>query len=185
MKTLMHCVAFLGICLTLGSCVGNVGNKAWYTFDCPEGGFRINMPEKPVKSDKVEVTAFGKQTVHFYTWKPKTFSIAKFKLFQISYTDCPPRYISDTIMGSVMLDSSIRMRTHDFTEKDDVKFEHIEINSYPGRAFFYDVPHDNNVVIVKQCFANNRRYDLVVVTKSDQGTNPEVAEFFDSFVLSH
>ena len=170
--------------IIFNSCGGdsNSNNNSWTQVTNAEGGFMISMPgdTKLEKSEKTEVTPFGKQVVHFLTWKPKTFSINKFKLFQVSYTDCPARYLSDTIMQQVMLDSSIRMRARDFTEKAIVA-ENIELNGYPGRSFIYQIPHDNNLANVKQCFTNNRRYDLIVIARSDEGTNNEVGHFFDSF----
>ncbi len=158
------------------SCGGNDGKWAEYTSG--EGGFSINMPAKTMKTEKVEVTPFGKQKVHFITWKPSTFAIDKFKLFQVSYTDCPPRFTSDSVLTDFMLDSSIRMRIKDFTEKT-YPAETIELNGYPGKSFIMD--NGGNTVIVKQCITNGRRYDLVVVAKNGQGTNPEIGEFFNSF----
>jgi hypothetical protein len=139
------------------------------------------MPPNTVKSEKVEVTAFGKQKVHFITWKPSSFSINKFKLFQVSYTDCPAKIIGDTMMTDFMLDSSIRMRKLDFTEKDNIVVQNIELNSYPARAFFFEVPKGGQIVIVKECITNNRKYGLTVIANKDQGTNPEISKFFDSF----
>lgn len=158
------------------SCGGN--NDKWAVYNSGEGGFSINMPAQPEKTEKVEVTPFGKQKVHFITWKPSTFAIDKFKLFQVSYTDCPPRFASDSIMVDFMLDSSIRMRKKDFTEKD-FGAETITLNGYPGKSFILD--NGGNTVIVKQCITNGRRYDLVVIAKNGQGTNPEIGEFFNSF----
>lgn len=139
------------------------------------------MPPNTVKSEKVEVTAFGKQKVHFITWKPSTFSIDKFKLFEVSYTTCPPSLVRDSMMVDFMLDSCIRMRKLDFTEKEGIAVQNIELNGYPGRAFFFDVPNASQIVIVKECITNGRKYDLTVIANKDQGTNSEIARFFDSF----
>ena len=79
-----------------------------------------------------------------------------------------------------MLDSTVNMRKKDFTERD-FPSEAIELNGYPGRAFIYDMPSNNTVAIVKECFVNSRKYDLMVVAKKDQGTNEEVSNFFNSF----
>jgi hypothetical protein len=158
------------------SCGGN--DDKWAVYTSGEGGFSINMPAKPEKTEKVEVTPFGKQKVHFITWKPSTFSIDKFKLFEVSYTDCPSRFSADSVIADFMLDSSIRMRIKDFTEKD-YPAETIMLNGYPGKSFILD--NGGNTVIVKQCITNGRRYDLVVVGKSGQGTNHEISEFFNSF----
>ncbi len=179
MRSILRYSFYLGSCLLILSC-GGKKESDWYTLKSGEGGFTVNMPSKPVKSDKTEVTAFGRQAVHFYTWKPGTFSIAKFKLFQISYTDCAPRLVSDSVMMELMLDSAINMRKKDFTEKEIVS-QHIELNGYPGTAFIYQVPNDNTIAIVKECITNGRKYDLTVICKRDQATNEEINQFFNSF----
>ncbi len=166
--------------IVLASCGGSNGDNSWVHYTSPQGAFSVSFPSQPKTSEKTEVTAFGKQVVHFVTWRPKTFSIDKFKLFEVSYTDCPARFISDSLMTDIMLDSSIRIRKRDFTDRD-ISTQPIDLNGYPGRSFMYEIPHDNNEVIVKQCITNNRRYDLVVIARRDQGTNPEIAEFFNSF----
>jgi hypothetical protein len=176
MRSLLQFAFMILCCCTLLSCSNK--EKEWVTYTSGDGGFSVLMPANPVKREKTEVTPFGKQVVHFISWKPSSFSINKLKLFEISYTDCPSRYITDSIMQSVMLDSSINMRKKDFTEKD-FPSENIEFNSYPGRAFILDVKDD--ITIVKEFFANNRRYDLVVVVKKTQGSNAEAASFFNSF----
>ena len=169
--------AIIAMCIAWVAC-GSKDNS-WTPYTSGEGGFTITMPSKPVKTEKTEVTPFGKQVVHFITWKPSSLSIGKFKLFQVSYTDCPPRFTNDSVMMDVMLDSSIRMRKKDFSEKD-FPTEVINLNGYPGRALIFDAP-GNQVVIVKQCITNNRRYDLTVIGKMEQGTNAEINTFFNSF----
>lgn len=168
----------VAICsIVLFSCGG--GSNSWSLYTSGEGGFSVNMPGKPEKTDKVILTAFGKQKVNFITWKPSALAIDKFKLFQVSFTNCPPQYANDTVMRDYMLDSCIRMRKKDFTEKVDFPAETIELNGYPGRAFIFD--GQGTIAIVKECIVNGRLYDLTVIAKSEQGTNPEIAQFFNSF----
>lgn len=178
MRSSIYIIALCVISVYLSACGG--AKSGWAVYTSGEGGFTVEMPADPKKTQKDEITAFGKQTVHFISWKPSTFSIDKFKLFQVSYTNVPASLASDSIMMDVMMDSCIRMRVKDFTEKD-VNTEPIELNGYPGRAFIYDVPGNNTIAIVKQCIVNNKRYDLTVVAGRDQGTNPEINRFFNSF----
>ena len=177
----MRAFVKISLVLAMGCALASCGNNGltWTPSTSGEGGFTNTIPSKPVKTEKTEVTPFGKQVVHFITWKPSSLSIDKFKLFQVSYTTCPERFSSDSIMMDVMLDSSIRMRKKDFTEKD-IPTENISLNGYPGRALIFDAP-GNQIVIVKQCITNNRRYDLTVIAKTNQGTNPEINTFFNSF----
>lgn len=179
MRTIYNFVCLALLCVTLASC--GAASTDWVQINSGEGGFSATMPPNTVKSEKVEVTAFGKQKVHFITWKPSTFAIDKFKLFQISYTTCPPNLVRDSMMVDFMLDSCIRMRKLDFTEKEEIAVQNIELNGYPGRAFFYDVPKGNQIVIVKECITNGRKYDLTVIANKDLGTNSEISRFFDSF----
>ena len=181
MRSVTSVFWLLAACFLLSSCSG--GGNEWVEIRSADGGFSVMMPPGTTKSEKMEVTAFAtqKQKVHFITWKPSSFSIDKFKLFQVSYTDCPAKFTSDSMMLDVMLDSSIRMRKVDFSEKLGIPVQNIELNGYPGRAFFYDVPAGNQIVIVKQCISNGKRYDLAVIANRDQGTNPEISKFFDSF----
>ncbi len=179
MRYIFNIFCWALISVGFASCGGN--STEWVQINSGDGGFSAMMPPNTVKSEKVEVTAFGKQKVHFITWKPATFSIDKFKLFQISYTTCPPNLVRDSIMVDFMLDSCIRMRKLDFTEKEEISVQNIELNGYPARAFFYDVKNGNQIVIVKECITNGRKYDLTVIANKEQGTNPEIARFFDSF----
>lgn len=166
------------LCFGLVACKNNNKNE-WAIYSSGPGAFSVNMPVKPELTQKTEVTPFGKQVVHFVTWRPSAVSISKFKLFQVSYTDCPPAIVADTIMTQVMLDSSIKMAKQEFSEKD-FPVESIDLNGYPGRAFIFEAK-GNTVVIVKQCITNNRKYELTCITRGNIGTNPEVASFFDSF----
>jgi hypothetical protein len=159
---------------------GRDTRDTWVKHDDGNGGFSVLFPGKPEKTQKVLTTAFGKQTEQFVVWKPESLDISKIKLMQVSYTNCPPSLMNDSIMLSLMLDSSIKLREKDFTEKD-ITIQNISLNGYEGRAFIYDV--GGNTVIVKQCIVNNRRYDLTVSINSVVGTNPEINRFFDSFQI--
>jgi hypothetical protein len=167
------------ICLTFLVCLScSTHRNKWTKYS--DRTFSASMPEGAVLSDKQEVTPFGKQSVHYVTWKPSTLELNKFKLFQVSYTDCPARFTGDSMKMNAALDSSINIRKRDFTE-NDVASQPIEINGYPGRAFILDPPRDNVITIVKQVIANNKRYDLVVIAKRDYPTNEEISHFFNSF----
>lgn len=149
----------------------------------PEGNFSAFMPSPIQKVEKTEETVFGKQARHFVKWQPSTFSIDKFKLFEISYITCPPSVSADSVRLNQVLDSAVEMRKKDFSEVDEIGSQAIELNGYPGRAFFYDAPKGNTIVTVKICVAGGRLYDLVVVAKKNYSTNAEASNFFNSFKL--
>lgn len=168
------------ICIVMLALSCSPPNNKWAKY--ADHAFSITMPEKPVVSDKQEMTPFGRQTVHYVSWKPATMELNKFRLFQVSYTDCPARYTADTFRLNATLDSSINMRKKDFTE-NDILSEPVDINGYPGRAFIYDPPRENAITIVKQVIANGKRFDLIVIAKRDYPTNTEVGNFFNSFQI--
>jgi len=170
--------AIMGLTI-LQSCSGDNRNQMVKYTSSP-GGFTVLFPGSPKLTDKTEVTPFGKQVVHFVSWRPSAVAIYKIKLFEVSYTACPASLMNDTVMLGIMLDSSIKMRQKDFIEKD-IHIESIELNGYQGRSFIYEIPHANSIAIVKQCIVNNRKYDLTVIATTNQGTNPEISEFFNSF----
>lgn len=176
MRTFVSLIITALAAFFLQSCSEHHNQWAKYS----DAAFSANMPVKPVASDKVEITPFGKQKVHYVTWKPATLELNKFKLFQVSYTDCPARYTSDSMQMNATLDSSINLRKKDFTELEVVSHP-IEINGYPGRAFIHDPAKDNVITIVKQIIAGNKRYDLTVIAKRDYPTNNEINNFFNSF----
>jgi len=149
----------------------------WQKYTSPDGTFSISMPEGYTKVDKKENTVFGRQVVHYITWKPSVFALDKFKLFQVTYTEYPK---GEPI--EAMLDKSITERKKDFTEVD-VTPQNITVNGYPGREFIADAPSDNVITVVKQCVVNNRLYDVAVVVKRNYPTNIEVGNFFNSFQL--
>ncbi len=167
--------------IMLSSCSGN--DNEWKTHTIPEGGFSVGMPSPITKTEKTEVTPFGKQKRNFVRWKPSSFAIDKLKLFEVSYTNCPSSVIGDSTLMNVMLDSAVEMRKHDFSEVDIIEHQSIELNGYPGRAFFYDAPKGNTLVSVKICIAGNKLYDLVVIVKKNYSTSVEVGNFFNSFKL--
>jgi len=181
MRSIINFIGLLSFLIVLSSCSSN--NEAWTKQNVPEGNFSINMPSEVKKTEKKEVTAFGTQVTHFITWKPSSFAIDKFKLFQVSYTDCPANIAADSNLLNVMLDSAIDMRKKDFTESEIIESQSIEINGYPGRAFFYDAPKGNTIVTVKICITGNKLYDLVVISKKNYSTNNEMNNFFNSFVV--
>lgn len=159
-------------------------SETWTKISVPEGGFSISMPSDIKKTEKKENTIFGKQTTHFVAWKPSNFAIDKFKLFQVSYTDCPANIMADSNMVNLMLDSAVEVRKKDFTESEVIESQSIDFNGYPGRAFFYDAPKGNTIVTVKMFIANGKLYDLVVIAKKNYSTNNEMNNFFNSFSIS-
>ncbi len=178
MNKLIISFIFVLSTLFLFSCKDD--NSEWAVYTSAEGGFSIKMPANPKKTEKKEVTAFGKQVTHFITWKPSNLTIDKFKLFEVSYTDVPARFTKDSATLQLMLDSSINMRKKDFTELD-INAESINFNGYPGRAFIYYSESATSIATVKQCIVNNKRYDVTVVTKKNYNTNNEIGNFFNSF----
>jgi len=178
----MRNLTILLLALTVLSSCGAEHN-AWSVESVADGGFTINIPTPIEKTQKTEVTPFGKQVRHFVRWKPSSFAIDKFKLFEVSYTNCNPAAIADSSNLNIMLDSAIEMRKRDFSEVDILESQAIELNGYPGRAFFYDAPKGNTMVTVKICIAGNRLYDLVVIAKKNYSTNTEASTFFNSFKL--
>ena len=165
------------------SCSSKNGG-AWINHKIPEGGFSVNMPADSKKTEKKEATAFGQQTTHYLTWKPSSFAIDKFKLFQVSATNCPANVVTDSNLLNLMLDSAIEMRKKDFTESEVIESQSIELNGYIGRAFFYDAPKGNTLVTVKICITSNRLYELVVISKKNYSTNTEMNNFFNSFLAN-
>ena len=171
----------LAFCLIGVFCsCGNGSTTKWTTYTSADGGFTINMPNETKTSEQVLPTPFGKQTVHFIMWKPSSLTIDKFKLFQISYTACPSRVVTDSSGTQNVLDSSINQRVKDFADVD-VDIENISVNGYPGRAFIFDQPDFSTIAVVKECIVNNKIYDLTVIMKRNYATNEEVSNFFNSF----
>lgn len=170
----------LGFSLLLLASCGE--DTSWTKYTSNEGRFSINMPAHPRKWDKKEVTVFGKQTTHYITWKPSSFALDKFKLFEVSYTDASVPLSSDSAHLNMLLDSGINMRKKDFTEMD-IDSQPIELNGHPGRAFIYNPPRGTTLAIVKECIVGNRKYDLTVVAKQNYPTNEELNNFFNSFQI--
>lgn len=159
---------------------GDKKQDKWATYNDGKGAFSVEFPGPPSTTQKTIATPFGKQVENFIAWKPGTMDIYKIKLMQVSYVPAPASIMNDSTLLNYMLDSSIKMRQKDFTEKEFLT-QKIEFNGYPGRAFIYQTEKGNSIVIVKQCITNNRRYDLVVIANANQSTNPEIARFFNSF----
>ena len=169
-------IGILTFSLAISACSSHKNRWSKYA----DKSFSIRMPEERKEYDKIQVTAFGKQNVHYIEWRPQSLELNKFKLFQVSYTDCPQRFTTDANRINEALDSSINVRKRDFTELE-VSTQPIDLAGYPGRAFILNLPADNVITIVKQVIAGNRRYDLTVVAKKDYLTNNEMNDFFNSF----
>ena len=176
MRVIITIAIFSCLLFTVYSCSDD--NEAWGKYTSTQGAFSVTMPIHVKKLDKKEATVFGTQVTHFITWRPSTFAIDKFKLFQVSYTDCPTRVCMDSTLLNAALDSGIALRKKDFTD-NDIQSETIELNGYPGRSFIFD--NNNSIAIVKECIVNNKKYDLTVVTKKNYATNTEISDFFNSF----
>lgn len=174
-------ILFITTIFILSSCK-NDDNK-WSVQSFPEGNFSINIMSPVTKSKKTEMTAFGKQERFFVRWKPSSLTIDKFKLFEVSYTQCPASIAADSTMCSIMLDSAVEMRKKDFSEVEVIESQEIALNGYPGRAFFYDDAKGNTLVSIKMCIAGDKLYDLVVIAKKNYSTNDDIGKFFDSFQL--
>ncbi len=161
------------------SCGGGGGTQ-WTTYTSADGGFSVEMPDESKPSEQVLPTPFGKQIVHFVAWKPSSLTIDKFRLFQVSYTACPSRVVTDSTGTQSALDSSINLRVKDFADIE-TEIEPVSVNGYPGRAFIFDLPENSTIAVVKECIVNNKIYDLTVVMKRNYATNAEVNRFFNSF----
>ena len=177
MRSFAKFIVLICLLAVVSSCSDD--NHPWAKYTSAEGGFTVMMPSRVKKSEKKEYTVFGKQITHFVTWKPSSFAIDKFKLFQVSYTDCPPRIAADSALLNSALDSAMAIRKKDFTE-GDLEAENVDLNGDPGRSFLF-VNKDEDVAIVRECIVNNRKYDLTVVTKKNYKTSAEVGTFFNSF----
>jgi len=167
------------ICMLVISCSPS-GKSVKYASNAD--GFSVYFPATPKTSVKQDLTTFGKQAVHYVTWKPGTFDINKLKLLQVSYTDCPRSASADSVRLNITLDSSINMIKREYTELE-VRSEAITIEGYPGRAFIFQSEKENSTTIVKQLLANNRIYTLTAVAKKDYPTNDELNKFFDTFLI--
>ena len=167
--------------IVLSSCGGE--NHKWEPLVSKEGNFTITMPTPVEKAEKTELTTFGKQPRYFVRWKPSSFAIDKFKLFEVSYTNCPASATTDSARLNATLDSAVELRKKDFSEIEVLSSQNIELNGYPGRAFFYDDNKGNTMVTVKMCIAKGKLYDLVVIAKKNYATTNESGTFFDSFKL--
>jgi hypothetical protein len=176
MKPLLKLTLAGSLLFMMASC--SQDSETWSKYSSTDGGFSVTMPGNPVKSEKTVATAFGKQVVHFISWKPTAFAIDKFKLFEVSYTNAPARASSDSMSINAALDSCINIRKKDFTEADIVS-EAIELNGYPARSFIYE--SGNSIATVKECIVNNKLYDLTVISKKNYATNAESGNFFNSF----
>src|ERR1700684_4024027 len=105
MRRFLSLVVISSVVFMLSACTS--GSLKWRKYTAGDGTFSINMPDGYVKTEKSENTVFGRQVVHYVTWKPSVFALGKFKLFQITYTDCPKGYTSDTLSLGALLDRSI------------------------------------------------------------------------------
>ncbi len=156
-------------------------SKKWEKFTYNEGRFSIIMPAPVERAFKKEATVFGYQVNHYFTWKPSSFAMDKFKMFQVSFIECPRKYTTADRIEEA-LDSSIYERVKDFTD-EEIDIHAIELNGYPARAFIYN--SSSSIAIVKQCIVANRRYDVTVIAKKNYATNSEVADFYNSFKVNN
>ena len=167
---------FVSVC---SSCHRN--NIPWNKFTSTQGAFSITMPAPVKVVDKKGLSIFGKNTpTHISYWEPSSLTIDKFKRFEVSYTDVPANIGRDSLSMAAILDSAIITRRRDFTDKEPL-IQNIELNGYPGRAFFFD-GGGNTLLNVKVCFANDRLYEFMVESKKNYATNNEVSTFYNSFV---
>ncbi len=173
MRSVIYLMVLLAFATTMFSCKDET---PWAQYTSKEAGFSVFMPAGPKKSDHKN----GKLTMHSVTWKPETFALDKFKLFEVSYTDYPSFVASDSNKVNALLDTAISYRKRDFTELD-VDHQPITINGYPGRAFMLQPDRGNTITIVKQCLVGNRVYELCVIAKKDYPVNNELNRFFNSF----
>lgn len=176
-----YILSFFLLSVSLFSCSND--EKGWKQHAVPEGNFTVEMPAPIQKAEKKEVTVFGKQVRHFVRWKPSSMAIDKFKLFEVSYTQCPAGLEGDSMKIQAILDEAVDMRKKDFSEEDEIESQAIELNGYPGRAFFYDAPKGNSMVSVKICVAGDKLYDLVTIAKKNYAVNDDMGKFFNSFKL--
>jgi len=158
---------------------GSSNDEKWVSYTSANGGFVVNMPSGFKETEKQEKTAFGTQLVHTVSWKPATMSFVRFKLFQVSYTNCSVSP-TDSIGMSAALDSSIHLRIHDFTD-NPVEIDQIEFAGHPGRAFILDIGKENTITVCKECIANGKKYELTAIALKSFSNEPQINAFFDSF----
>jgi hypothetical protein len=167
------------VVVMLGACHHSHG---WVKYSSNADGFSIYMPAQPKQAVKQEQTAFGKQSVHYFSWKPETFDINKLKLLQVSYTDCPRHASADSSSLSGTLENAIGIVKRNYTELD-IPSERIKLDGYTGRAFIFQDDKDGSITIVKTCVANNKIYTVTAVVKKDYPTNDELNTYFNSFQI--
>jgi hypothetical protein len=173
MRHFLSLIVISLIILTLPAC--SKKDRKWVKYTAGDGSFSIKMPENYTVSEEKENTIFGKQVVHYVSWKPSALSLDIFKSFQVKYTDCPQGMPADTVLNRYIAD---RIKAF-----DEVKVEpqSIHIGHYPAREVIYDPPSDIVIIIVKECVADNRLYDISVIAKRNFPTNVESGIFLNSF----
>ena len=169
--------------VAFAACNGR-GGRTLIPYKNDDGAFTVLLPGKPELTAKSRMTPFGTQTVHMVKWKPSGMEIYKIKVIEIQYMNSPASLTSDTTQLNIMLDSSIKMKEKEYTEKP-IHVESIEFNGYPGRSFIYNLDNDNAVAVVKQFIAYNHLYEITVTASSNQGTSTEIGDFFNSFQVLH
>jgi len=169
------------ICVFSISC-STADDVKWVNIVSKEGGYSVNMPYGSKKEDKQETTIFGKQTVHYCSWVPTILGFVKFKLFQLSYTECPASVNMDQPSVSDLLNKGITARMKDYTD-EPTEVDSSQLNGYDARSFILNKAKMNTITICKECVANHKKYDLTVVIMSAFANDPAVEQFFNSFQL--
>ena len=152
-------------------------DKAWPTFDSPEGRFSVLMPTKPTVETKDIDSAVGKLTMYAYS------SSSSVGYFMVSFGDYP-REAVDAAQREAVLDG-VRGGVLKGLEAEIISDEKITFEGYPGREFKAKRTLEGNEIVFnwKIVLVGRRLYQLAAATSKDNAGSPEIAKFLTSFKL--
>jgi len=178
----MRVISFVAMCAILVAAVApSRADSSWQTYVSPEGRFAVLLPAVPPKTESSPITLWDRVT------KSVLFdfsdSVGNDRVnYTVMYGDVPSSVFANFFNGSAesllahARDSALRQGRTLLTDAP------ISLNGNPGRAFSAR-DAAGNLYVVHYYFANNRFYQLIVVS-TPGCTATDIDAFMASFQIS-
>ena len=153
------------------SCIGT----HWVAYRSEEGGFTATFPGNPKREVKTVNTAQGPKEMQMYSLTEDQTS------FSVVVSELPQGQL-DSVGAAATLDGA-RDGAVANTQGKLLSELIVEVSGHPGRELKIAAAGGKATIRARLFLANNRLYQALVVTPTDQAYAPRVNRFLDSIKL--
>jgi hypothetical protein len=152
------------------------GKQGWKEFRSKDAGFSVSMPGVPVVEIKSTDSPLGPLDFHLFTFEREDC------VYLVGYTDYPDSFIENSSQDS-LLDIACFGAVANLGGKS-VENKEMFLDGYPGRSIKIVQKESRSTYNTRLYLAENRLYQVTVLTMKGRKFCEDDKKFMDSFELN-